>query len=152
MPQIKIAINKGDKKMTVYDVKNVQFVWRGITLTGTGNEFAYNISQQGTSVSPYKGVQGEGLNVVNNTRQWQISRSFKVDSKSLPMLIEDNQNYLTEGIHLYDWNYIEDTLVIRDLNTNREDVFSDCVIAGISGERDAGTRVVTWSALYRNGK
>ena len=140
MPQIKIAINKGDKKMTVYDVKNVQFVWRGITLTGTGNEFAYNISQQGTSVSPYKGVQGEGLNVVNNTRQWQISRSFKVDSKSLPMLIEDNQNY------------IEDTLVIRDLNTNREDVFSDCVIAGISGERDAGTRVVTWSALYRNGK
>ena len=126
--------------MTVYDVKNVQFVWRGITLTGTGNEFAYNISQQGTSVSPYKGVQGEGLNVVNNTRQWQISRSFKVDSKSLPMLIEDNQNY------------IEDTLVIRDLNTNREDVFSDCVIAGISGERDAGTRVVTWSALYRNGK
>ena len=126
--------------MTVYDVKNVQFVWRGITLTGTGNEFAYNISQQGASISPYKGVQGEGLNVVNNTRQWQISRSFKVDSKSLPMLTEDNQNH------------VEDTLIIRDLNTNREDVFSDCVIVGISGERDSGTRVVTWNALYRNGK
>ena len=126
--------------MTVYDVKNVQFVWRGVTLTGTGDEFAYNISQQGASLSPYKGVQGEGLNIVNNTRQWRISRSFKVDSKSMPMLIEDNQNY------------VEDTLVIRDLNTDREDVFSDCVIVDISGERDSGTRVVTWNALYRNGK
>ena len=126
--------------MTVYDVKNVQFVWRGITLTGTGDDFAYNISQQGASVSPYKGVQGEGLNVVNNTRQWRISRSFKVDSVSLPILIQDNQNY------------VEDTLVIRDLNTNKEDIFTDCVIIDISGERDSGTRTVTWNALYRNGK
>jgi len=126
--------------MTVYDVKNVQFVWRGITLTGTGNEFSYDITQSGASVSPYKGVQGEGLNIVNNTRQWQISRSFKVDSLSLPMLIEDNLNF------------VEDTLVIRDLNTNKEDVFTDCVIVNISGERDSGTRTVTWNALYRNGK
>ena len=126
--------------MTVYDVKNVQFVWRGITLTGTGDEFAYNVSQQGASLNPYKGVQGEGLNIVNNARQWRISRSFKVDSVSLPILIEDNLNF------------VEDTLVIRDLNTNREDVFTDCVIVDVSGERDSGTRTVTWNALYRNGK
>ena len=126
--------------MTVYDVKNVQFVWRGITLTGTGDEFAYNISQQGASISPYKGVQGEGLNIVNNSRQWRISRSFKVDSNSMPMLIEDNLNF------------VEDTLVLRDLNTGREEVFTDCVIVDISGERDSGTRTVTWNALYRNGK
>ena len=126
--------------MTVYDVKNVQFVWRGITLTGTGDEFAYNISQQGASISPYKGVQGEGLNIVNNTRQWRISRSFKVDSNSMPMLVEDNLNF------------VEDTLVLRDLNTGKEDVFTDCVIVDISGEKDSGTRTVTWNALYRNGK
>lgn len=126
--------------MTVYDVKNTQFVWRGVTLTGTGDSHAYNIIQQNESFTPYKGVMGEGLNIVNNQRQWQISRSFKVDSASLPMLIEDNLNY------------VENTLVIRDLNTGKSDVFTDCVIVNISGEQDASTRVVTWNALYRNGK
>lgn len=126
--------------MTVYDIKNTQFVWRGVTLTGTGDSHAYNITQQNESFTPYKGVMGEGLNIVNNQRQWQISRSFKVDSASLPMLIEDNLNY------------VENTLVIRDLNSGKSDVFTDCVIVNISGEQDASTRVVTWNALYRNGK
>lgn len=126
--------------MTVYDVKNTQFIWRGVTLTGTGDSHAYNVTQKNDSFTPYKGVMGEGLNIVNNQRQWQISRSFKVDSASLPMLIEDNLNY------------VEDTLVIRDLNTDHDDVFSDCVIVNISGEQDSGTRTVTWNALYRNGK
>ncbi|MBR2735095.1 MAG: hypothetical protein IKE05_02740 [Clostridia bacterium] len=115
-------------------------MWRGITLTGTGDDHAYNISQQNDSFTPYKGVQAEGLNIVNNQRQWQITRSFKVDSVSLPILIQDNLNY------------VEDTLVIRDLNTGIDDTFSDCVILNISGEQDSGTRTVTWSALYRNGK
>ena len=126
--------------MTVYDSKNIEFTWRGLTLTGTGDNHAYSITQQGDSINPYKGIQGEGLNIVNNTRQWRISRSFKVDSTSLPTLIEDNMNY------------VEDTLVIRDLNTGRTDTFTDCVILNISGEQDSDTRVVTWSALYRNGK
>ena len=126
--------------MTVYDAKNTQFVWRGVTLTGTGDAHAYSITQQNNSFTSYKGVMGEGLNIINNQRQWQISRSFKVDSVSLPMLIEDNLNY------------VEDTLVIRDLNTNSDEVFTDCVILSISGEQDAGTRTVTWNALYRNGK
>ena len=126
--------------MTVYDSKNIEFTWRGLTLTGTGDNHAYSITQQGDSVNPYKGIQGEGLNIVNNTRQWRISRSFKVDSTSLPTLIEDNMNY------------VEDTLVIRDLNTDRTDTFTDCVILNITGEQDSDTRVVTWSALYRNGK
>lgn len=126
--------------MTIYDAKNTQFVWRGVTLTGTGDSHAYSITQQNSSYNPYKGVMGEGLNIVNNQRQWQITKSFKVDSVSLPMLIEDNLNY------------IEGTLVVRDLNTGMQDVFTDCVILQIAGEQDAGTRTVTWNALYRNGK
>ncbi len=126
--------------MTTYDAKNIQFVWRGVTLTGTGDDHAYSITQQNDSITPYKGVQGEGLNIVNNSRQWRITRSFKVDSVSLPILIEDNLNY------------VEDTLVVRDLNTGRDETFTDCVILNISGEQDSGTRTVTWNALYRNGK
>lgn len=126
--------------MTIYDAKNIEFVWRGITLTGAGDEYAYNISQENESFTTYKGVRGEGLNIINNQRQWKISRSFKVDSVSLPMLIEDNLNN------------VEDTLVIRDLNTGISDTFTDCVILNISGEQDAKTRIVTWNALNRNGK
>ncbi len=126
--------------MAVYDAKNIQFVWRGMTLTGTGDDHAYNITQQNDSFTPYKGVQGEGLNIVNNARQWQITRSFKVDSPSLPVLIQDNLNGT------------EDTLVIRDLNTGLVDTFSNCVIMNISGEQDSATRIVTWNALSRNGK
>ncbi len=126
--------------MAVYDAKNIQFVWRGMTLTGAGDDHAYNITQQNDSFTSYKGVQGEGLNIINNQRQWQISRSFKVDSASLPVLIEDNLNN------------VEDTLVVRDLNTGMTDTFSNCVIFNISGEQDSTTRIVTWNALYRNGK
>ncbi len=126
--------------MAVYDAKNIQFVWRGMTLTGAGDDHAYNITQQNDSFTPYKGVQGEGLNIVNNTRQWQITRSFKVDSVSLPVLIQDNLNG------------VEDTLVVRDLNTGAADTFSNCVIMNISGEQDSATRIVTWNALTRNGK
>lgn len=124
----------------MYDAKNIQFVWRGMTLTGTGDDHAYNIIQQNDSFTPYKGVQGEGLNIVNNARQWQITRSFKVDSPSLPVLIEDNLNGT------------EDILVVRDLNTGLVDTFSNCVIMNISGEQDSSTRIVTWNALMRNGK
>lgn len=126
--------------MAVYDAKNIQFVWRGITLTGTGDDHAYSITQQNDSFTPYKGVQGEGLNIVNNQRQWQITRSFKVDSVSLPILLEDNLNN------------VEDTLIVRDLNTGNTDTFSECVILNVSGEQDSGTRTVTWNALYRNNK
>ena len=126
--------------MTIYDAKNIQFVRKGETLTGTGDDHAYSITQTGGSFRPYKGVQGEGLNIVDNSRTWRITRSFKVDSKSLPMLAEDNMNW------------VEDTLVIRDLNTGKEDVFSECVIIGIEGEKDSTTRTVTWNALGRNNK
>ncbi len=126
--------------MAIYDAKNIQFVWKGITLTGTGDDHAYNLTQQNDSFTTYKGVQGEGLNIVNNQRQWRISRSFKVDSKSMPMLLEDNLNC------------VEDTLVLRDLNTGRDDVFSECVVINVSGEKDSGTRIVTWNALGRNNK
>ena len=44
----------------MYDIKNAQFVWRGITLTGFGDDHKYNITQNGDSATPYKGVAGEG--------------------------------------------------------------------------------------------
>ena len=71
---------------------------------------------------------------------WNITTSLKVDSTSLPILIQDNLNR-TEG-----------TLVVRDLNTGISDSFEDAFIQNISGEQDSGTRTVTWSALTRNGK
>lgn len=124
----------------MYDIKNAQFVWRGITLTGFGDDHKYNITQNGDSATPYKGVAGEGLNIANNQRMWNITTSLKVDSTSLPILIQDNLNR-TEG-----------TLVVRDLNTGISDSFEDAFIQNISGEQDSGTRTVTWSALTRNGK
>lgn len=124
----------------MYDIKNAQFVWRGITLTGFGDDHKYNITQNGDSATPYKGVAGEGLNIANNQRMWNITTSLKVDSTSLPILIQDNLNR-TEG-----------TLVVRDLNTGISDSFEYAFIQNISGEQDSGTRTVTWSALTRNGK
>ena len=124
----------------MYDIKNAQFVWRGITLTGFGDDHKYNITQNGDSATPYKGVAGEGLNIANNQRMWTITTTLKVDSTSLPILIQDNLNR-TEG-----------TLVVRDLNTGISDSFEDAFIQNISGEQDSGTRTVTWSALTRNGK
>lgn len=124
----------------MYDIKNAQFVWRGITLSGFGDDHKYNITQNGDSATPYKGVAGEGLNIANNQRMWNVSTTFKVDSTSLPILIQDNLNR------------IESDLVIRDLNTGISDSFEDAVILNISGEQDGNTRTVTWSALTRNGK
>lgn len=124
----------------MYDIKNAQFVWRGLTLSGFGDDHKYNITQNGDSATPYKGVAGEGLNIANNQRMWNITTTFKVDSTSLPILLQDNLNR------------IEGDLVVRDLNTGISDSFADAVILNISGEQDSNTRTVTWSALTRNGK
>lgn len=124
----------------MYDIKNAQFVWRGLTLSGFGDDHKYNITQNGDSATPYKGVAGEGLNIANNQRMWNITTTFKVDSTSLPILLQDNLNR------------VEGDLVVRDLNTGISDSFADAVILNISGEQDSNTRTVTWSALTRNGK
>ncbi|MGN0031149.1 MAG: hypothetical protein ACI37Q_04255 [Candidatus Gastranaerophilaceae bacterium] len=124
----------------MYDIKNAHFVWRGLTLSGFGDDHKYNITQNGDSATPYKGVAGEGLNIANNQRMWNITTTFKVDSTSLPILIQDNLNR------------VEGDLVVRDLNTGISDSFADAVILNISGEQDSNTRTVTWSALTRNGK
>lgn len=124
----------------MYDIKNAQFVWRGLTLSGFGDDHKYNITQNGDSATAYKGVAGEGLNIANNQRMWTVTTTFKVDSTSLPILIQDNLNR------------IEGDLVVRDLNTGVSDSFADAVIMNISGEQDSNTRTVTWSALTRNGK
>ena len=124
----------------MYDIKNAQFVWRGITLSGFGDDHKYSITQNGDSATGYRGVAGEGLNIANNQRMWTVSTTLKVDSTSLPILLQDNLNR-TEG-----------DLVIRDLNTGISDSFADAVNLNITGEQDSNTRTVTWSALTRNGK
>lgn len=124
----------------MYDIKNAQFVWRGITLSGFGDDHKYSITQNGDSATPYKGVSGEGLNIANNQRMWNVTTSLKVDSTSYPILLQDNLNR-TEG-----------TLVIRDLNTGVSDSFEGACILNISGEQDSNTRTITWSALTRNGR
>ena len=124
----------------MYDIKNAQFVWRGITLSGFGDDYKYSIAQNGDSATPYKGVAGEGMNIANNQRMWNVSTTFKADSTSLPILIQDNLNR------------VEKNLVIRDLNTGIADSFENAIILNISGEQDSNTRTVTWSALTRNGK
>lgn len=124
----------------MYSTLNTQFVWRGLTLSGFGDDHKYSISQNGDSATSYKGVDGEGLNIANNQRMWNITTTFKVDSLSLPILKEDNLNR-TEG-----------ELVIRDLDAPNSDIFENAVILNISGEQDSNTRTVTWSALTRNGK
>lgn len=126
--------------MAKYDVKNVQVVWRGITLTGFGDDYVYSTEQDGDSFEQRKGVQGDGLNIVNNQRKWKINSTFLVNSVSLPILEQDNLNY------------VEDTLIVRDLNTGNSDSYTDCVVLNITGKQDSNTRTVSFGAMKCNGK
>lgn len=123
----------------MYNIKNAEFTWRGIPISGFADT-KYDISQNGDSFTPYKGIAGEGLNIANNQRMWNIVTSLKVDSTSLPILEEDNDKR-TEG-----------ELVIRDLNTGISDVYTKCAVLNIAGKKDSDPRTITWSALYKNGK
>lgn len=123
-----------------YDVKNAQIIWRGITITGFGDDHKYDITQNGDSFTQYKGVAGEGMNIVNNQRMWGVTTSLKADSSSLPILEADNDKR------------IEGTLIVRDLNIGKADVFEGCVVQNVSGNKDSSTRTVTFAALTKNGK
>lgn len=137
--------------MRAYTFNVVSLFEYGIFRKATGDPIASAVASTATcgyfggkdgsaQFTQLSGILPEGLNIVENKRMWQITRSFKVDSVSLPILIQDNLNN------------VEDTLVVRDLNTGISDTFTDCVILNISGEQDSGTRTVTWNALYRNGR
>jgi len=123
-----------------YDVKQVQITWRGITFTGFGDSHVYSSEQDGDSFDQRKGVKGEGLNIVNNKRKYKITTTLLPTSNILPILEQDNDNH------------VEDTLIIRDLNTGTSDIYTDCVILSITGKQDAEDRTVTFGAIYKNGK
>lgn len=127
--------------MTIYNTGNIQFVWRGLTLTGFGKS-QYEIKQKNPSLNTEFGIGGDVLcsPSENNNRIWQITSSFTPLSPIYPILEQDNLNKIV------------DTLIIRDLNTGITDTFSKCYIMAISEKKDSNDRTVVWESGIRNGR
>ena len=123
----------------MYDVKNIELVWRGITLRDFASS-KVKILQKGNSVKTVHGIFGEILSVPNAARYWNIISTFLADSKSYRILEEDSL-YRTSG-----------TLIVRDLNTGTSDVFSDCFVDVLPEKEDCKERIVVWFAARRNLK
>ncbi len=122
----------------IFDIRNTQMVWRGITLSGFGSTKA-EITQSGDGSNKIIfGVSGECITVPNFTRTWTITASFNLCSTCYQILEQDN---------LYN---LEDVLIIRDLNTGKSDTFTHCTITSV--KEDSEERIVTWQAAKRNGK
>ncbi len=125
-----------------YNVKNVELVWRGLTLTGFGSQ-KVEINQSGTEMSSTNlvyGIFGESFTIPNNKRGWYITATFHPLSLSYPILEQDN---------LYNF---EDTLIVRDLNNGTTDIFTNCTIYATEKKKDSDERTVTWVAAKRNGR
>ena len=126
--------------MTLYNTKNTQLVWRGLTLSGFGSE-KINIAQgSGTSTLMYIGISGETINCPNPKRTWNITSTFLANSPSYKILEQDNLNH------------VEDMLLVRDLNTGITDIFTSCTIKSITSRKDGEARTVFWEASKRNYK
>ncbi len=126
--------------MASFSIKNIELVWRGITLTGFASSKVEVGQSEAASVTTIYGLAGESLNVPNPKRAWTIKSSFHAFSVSYPILEQDNLNH------------VEDTLIVRDLNSGTTDTFTKCVITSIGNKRDGGERLVTWSAPLRNSR
>ena len=126
--------------MTIYNTKNTELVWRGVTLSGFASE-KINISQ-GSEPSNlmYIGISGETINCPNPKRTWTIISTFLADSLSYRILEQDNLNH------------IEDLLLVRDLNNGEVDLFSQCTIVSVGSRTDGKYRTVSWQAAKRNYK
>lgn len=125
-----------------YNIKNVELVWRGLTLTGFGSQ-KVEIDQSGQNMESSKiiyGIFGECFTVPNPTRCWMITATFHPMSLSYPILEQDN---------LYNF---EDTLIVRDLNNGTTDIFTYCTIYATVKKKDSNERVVIWRAAKRNGR
>ncbi len=122
----------------LYDLKNVQVVWRGQTLNGFSSQ-KINISQSANpSMNLITGIFGEYFNCPNPGRFWTINSSFLANSESYRILERDNL-LRRSG-----------TLIIRDLNLGTSDVFYDCFISSIGSKNDAKERIVSWTCARRN--
>lgn len=124
--------------MPLYNIRNTELVWRGLTLTGF-SEVKVGITQAGGSNVQVIGIAGECFTHPNNKRVWTISSSFNINSLSYPILEQDNLNN------------IEDTLILRDLNIGTSDIYTNCSIMSITSE-DNIRKLVTWHAVKRNGR
>ncbi len=125
-----------------YNIKNVELVWRGLTLTGFGSQ-KVEIDQDGQDMSSgaiVYGIFGECFSLPNPKRGWRITATFHPLSLSYPILEQDN---------LYNF---EDTLIVRDLNNGTTDIFTNCIIYATLKKKDSDERVVTWLAAKRNGR
>ncbi len=125
----------------IYNVRNMELVWRGLTLTGFGSQkVEITQPQDMASGNLVYGIFGECFSIPNNKRGWQIVASFHPLSLSYPILEQDN---------LYNF---ADTLIVRDLNTGVTDIFTDCIIFSTDKKKDSDERIVTWLAAKRNGR
>ena len=125
-----------------YNVKNVELVWRGLTLTGFGSQ-KVEITQSGEDMASSNllyGIFGECFSIPNNRRGWFITAAVHPLTLSYPILEQDN---------LYNF---EDTLIVRDLNTGTTDIFTCCMIYATGKKKDSDERTVTWIAAKRNGR
>lgn len=127
-------------KMTLYNTKHTELVWRGITLSGFASD-KINI-EQGAEPSNlmYIGISGETINCPNPKRTWIIKSTFLADSLSYKILEQDNLNH------------IEDFLLVRDLNIGEVDLFPNCTIINVGSRADGKHRTVIWCSSKRNYK
>ena len=123
----------------LYDVKNIELVWRGLTLSKFAGS-KVKISQNGDAVKTYTGIFGETMTIPNHSRFWNISSSFLANSESYKILEQDSL-YHTSG-----------TLIVRDLNSGTSDTFTDCYISLLENKQDCKERTVVWFASKRNYK
>lgn len=124
-----------------YNIKNVELVWRGLTLTGFGSQkVEIRQTTDGQSTEIIYGIFGECFTVPNPKRGWLITATFHPLSLSYPILEQDN---------LY--NFV-DTLIVRDLNTGTTDIFTECTISAAGQKKDSAERTVIWHAAKRNNR
>ena len=125
--------------MPLYNIRNTELVWRGLTLSGF-SDVKVGVSQEGQSNTLVIGIAGENFIHPNNKRQCKISSSFSINSYCYPILEQDNLNN------------IEDTLIVRDLNIGTSDIYTNCVIMSITSDENSTRKTVTWHAIKRNGR
>lgn len=125
--------------MPLYNIRNTELVWRGLTMTGFSDVKIGIVQNQGSNILVV-GIAGECFTHPNTQRIWTISSTFNINSLSYPILEQDNLNN------------IEDTLIVRDLNIGTTDIYTNCTIMSIVSNRDSYSKTVTWHAIKRNSR
>ncbi len=125
--------------MPIYNIRNTELVWRGLTMTGF-SDVKISLGSDRLSNIQVIGISGECFVHPNPSRIWVISSMFNINSLSYPILEQDNLDN------------VEDTLIIRDLNIGTTDIYTKCTIMSITNNQDNYFKTVTWHAIKRNGR